>query len=166
MIAIATCSRFVAAAFACVAVGGCAMFKHEAKPEPMAAPVASKVTAAAAERTAVPAMAGPAAPEPVWSPAAPRHLDPVAMIGQTWAFPSADPQRYGDIRLAFRKGSVEASDSGERVTGTWTVERDKLCVTLKPGATGTACYYVTGASATELRIRALPGGERLPLRIQ
>ena len=147
--------RLFAAALASAAVSGCSMFRHDARPEAAAMAPAAPAVAAAGR-----------APEPAWSPAAPRHLDPAAMVGQAWSFPSADPQRYGDIRFVFRKGSVEASDSGERLTGTWTVERDKLCVTLKPGAAGTACYYVTGASASKLRIRALPGGERLPLKIQ
>jgi hypothetical protein len=157
-------SRLCATALACLAVGGCSLWHRDAKPETPAAPVVSK----AASVAAVPAIVLPPVPvpEPVWSPAAPRHLDPAALVGQTWTFPSADPQRYGDIRLTFKKGSVEASDSGERLAGIWTVERDKLCVTLKPGAAGTACYYVTGVAASELRIRALPGGERLPLKIQ
>jgi len=157
-------SRLVAAALACVAVAGCSMLRHEARPEPAATAAVAASGARAAAVDAAPA--SEPGPEPAWSPAAPRHLDPAAMVGQAWSFPSADPQRYGDIRFAFRKGVLEASDSGERLTGTWTVERDKLCVTLKPGPAGTACYYVTGASASDLRIRALPGGERLPLKIQ
>jgi len=159
--------RLFAAALVSAAVSGCSMFRHDARPEAAAmAPAAPAVAAAGRAPVAAVAVEAAPVPEPAWSPAAPRHLDPAAMVGQAWSFPSADPQRYGDIRFVFRKGSVEASDSGERLTGTWTVERDKLCVTLKPGAAGTACYYVTGASASELRIRALPGGERLPLKIQ
>jgi hypothetical protein len=164
MTALAPYPRLAAVALACVAAGGCSMFRHDARPvTPAALPVAMAPSAA---RPSTPAMEVPPAPVPAWSPAAPRHLDPAAMVGQTWTFPSADPLRYGDIRFVFRKGSVEASDSASRLTGAWTVERDQLCVTLKPGPAGTACYYVTGALAAELRIRALPGDERLPLRIQ
>jgi hypothetical protein len=168
MPSVALHSRCCAAALACLAVGGCSLWRHDVKPEAPVAAAVVKAAPAPGSRVSAPMMAVPATPasEPLWSPATPRHLEPAAMVGQTWTFPSADPQRYGDIRLTFRKGSVEASDSGERLTGTWTVERDKLCVTLKPGAAGTACYYVTGATAAELRIRALPGGERLPLKIQ
>ena len=160
--------RFAVLAMACLVAGGCSRFRLGTGPEAPRAPTASKAASAHAPAALVSAREASAepAPQPDWAPAAPRHLDQSAMVGQTWTFPSADPQRYGDIRFVFKKGSVEASDSGERLTGTWTVERDKLCVVLKPGATGTACYYVTGTSPGELRIRALPGGERLPLKIQ
>jgi len=63
----------------------------------------------------------------------------------------------------FRADRVEASNAREHATGTWTVERDKLCIALKSGA---ACYVVTGATPGELQIRVLPDGDRLPLRIQ
>jgi hypothetical protein len=88
------------------------------------------------------------------------------MVGQTWVFPSASPVQYGDNRFVFKRDRLEASNARERATGTWAVERDKLCVTLNSSAWGSACYYVTGSPAGGLQIRVLPDGDRVPLKIQ
>ncbi len=94
------------------------------------------------------------------------HLDPETMVGHTWVFPSASPVLYGEDHFAFKRDRVEASNAREHATGTWTVERDKLCVRLNASAWGAACYYVTGSPQAGLQIRVLPDGERVPLKIQ
>ena len=94
------------------------------------------------------------------------HLDPQALVGQTWVFPSASPVRYGDDRFVFKRDRVEASNARDHATGTWTVEDDKLCVTLNASAWGRACYVVTGSPAGGFQIRVLPDGDRVPLKIQ
>jgi hypothetical protein len=88
------------------------------------------------------------------------------MVGHTWVFPSSSPVRYGDDRFAFKRDRVEASNAREHATGTWSVERDKLCVTLNASAWGSACYYVTGSAPDGLQIRVLPDGDRVPLKIE
>jgi hypothetical protein len=150
-------SRLAAAAFACVIVGGCSMLRQDARPA-TAAPVA----AAARTPAAVPAAPASAAG---WGPVV-VHLDPEAMVGQAWTFPSANPLLYRDIRFVFKRDRVEASNAREHAVGTWSVENDKLCVTLNMGSAGSACYYVTGTPPADLQIRALPDGERVPLKIQ
>ena len=157
--------RLAVAALACLGAGGCSMFRHEAKPATPPAPAASTATrapAAAQQPAPAPSVAASASS---WGLVA-VHLDPEAMVGHTWVFPSASPVLYGDNRLVFRRDRVEASNAHEHATGTWSVERDKLCVTLNASAWGSACYYVTGSPPGELQIRVLPDGDRVPLRIQ
>lgn len=161
--------RLAAAVLACQAAAGCAMLGHDARsaPPPAPAPVPAPAMAPAPAPQGPPAEPHPA-PEPAradWDPAV-VHLDPVALVGQTWIFPSSSPVRYGDDRFVFKRDRVEASNARDHATGTWTVERDRLCVTLNSGAWGTACYVVTGAPAGGLQIRVLPDGDRLPLRIE
>jgi hypothetical protein len=157
--------RLIVILLAAAAVTGCSMLRHEARPATTAAPAPAP---AAAARASTPA---PTAPEPVTAPAANWappifHLDPEALVGQTWIFPSSSPVRYGDDRLVFKRDHVEASNARDHATGSWTVERDKLCVTLNASAWGSACYVVTGSPAAGLQIRVLPDGDRLPLKIQ
>lgn len=94
-----------------------------------------------------------------------RHLDPATMIGQTWTFPSANPGAYGDNRFVFKRDRVEASNAHEHVSGTWSVDSDKLCIVLNASAQGRACYYVANAADGTPQILLLPGRERLPLLI-
>ena len=157
--------RLAVAALACLAAGGCSMFKHEPKPATPPAPATSAATRAPAAAPQPAPAPSPAASVASWDPAA-VHLDPEAMVGHTWVFPSASPVLYGDNRFVFKRDRVEASNAREHATGTWTVERDKLCVTLNAGAWGSACYYVTGSPPGDLQIRVLPDGDRVPLRIQ
>jgi hypothetical protein len=159
--------RLAVATFACLAAGGCSMFRHDAKPATPAAPVAAASAVSHAPTAAPqPASAPPvAASSPGWGLVA-VHLNPETMVGQTWTFPSADPLVYRDNRFVFKRDHLEASNAREHVVGTWSVESDKLCVTLHPGTSGTACYYVTGTPPADLRIRVLPDGDRVPLRIQ
>jgi hypothetical protein len=144
------------------------MFRHEARP----ATTAGAPAPAASSAAHAPAVAAPQpAPPPVVAPAASWdpplvHLDPQALVGQTWIFPSASPVRYGDDRFVFKRDRVEASNARDHATGTWTVERDRLCVTLNASAWGSACYVVTGSPGAGLQIRVLPDGDRLPLKIQ
>lgn len=167
MTAFASPARFVAAAFACGAMAGCSMLRHDSRPGTTAATaapapmVAPSTTAHASAPVPQPA----AEPASNWAPAV-FHLEPSALVGQTWIFPSSSPVRYGDDRLVFKRDHVEASNARDHATGTWTVERDKLCVTLNAGAWGSACYVVTGSPAAGLQIRVLPDGERLPLKIE
>jgi hypothetical protein len=159
--------RLIVVLLAGFALTGCSMFRHEARPAATAAP--APAPSAAARPSAPP----PPAPVPVpvippaanWAPPV-FHLDAEALVGQTWIFPSSSPVRYGDDRFVFRRDRVEASNARDHATGTWTVERDKLCVTLNASAWGSACYVVTGSQAAGLQIRVLPDGDRLPLKIQ
>jgi hypothetical protein len=157
--------RVIAVLVACLAADGCSMLRHEARPAPAPAPS----SAASAARAPAAAPLAPPAPEIAstasWDPAV-FPLDAAAMVGQTWVFPSASPVRYGDNRLVFKRDRVEASNARDHASGTWTVERDRLCVTLNAGAWGSACYVVTGSPAAGLQIRVLPDGDRLPLKIQ
>ena len=142
------------------------MFRHEARPATTAAP--APAPAAAARASTPPPQPAPepvTAPAANWAPAV-FHLDPETMVSQTWIFPSSSPVRYGDDRFVFKRDRVEASNARDHATGTWTVERDKLCVTLSASAWGSACYVVTGSPAAGLQIRVLPDGDRLPLKIQ
>jgi len=157
--------RLAGVLLVCLAAGGCSLFRHDSKPA-TGSPVAAAPAAASAPMAA--AMSAPVASmATTWSPMPLHHLDAATMIGQAWSFPSADPLVYRDVRFVFRSGGrVEASNAREHVTGTWSVDQDRLCVTLNSTAAGTACYVVTGSTPAELRIRALPDGERLPLKIQ
>jgi hypothetical protein len=156
--------RIALAASACFATAGCSFFRHDSPPT---APPPARAAAAPIASTPPPMAAGTAASAPpLWGQTPLRHLDPATLVGQTWIFPSAAPQFYRDQRFVFSADRVEASNAREHATGTWTVERDRLCVTLKPGAEGTACYVVTGTMPGQLQIRVLPDGERLPLKIQ
>ena len=158
--------RSTVAALACLVAGGCSMFKHDPKPATASAPAATASSRApVVAPQPAPAQAPVAASTAAWG-LVPVHLDPETMVGHTWVFPSASPVLYGDNRFVFKRDRVEASNAHEHATGTWTVERDKLCVTLNAGAWGSACYYVTGATPSELQIRVLPDGDRVPLRIQ
>ena len=150
------------------------MFRHEARPVTSAPATPAPLAASAAARAPVAALPAPAVPAaaPSLAPSAAGwglvavHLDPAAMVGQAWVFPSASPVLYGDNRFVFKRDRLEASNAREHATGTWTVERDKLCVTLNSAAGGSACYYVTGSPPGELQIRVLPDGDRVPLKIQ
>jgi hypothetical protein len=157
--------RLAAAALACLVAGGCSMFRHEARPATPSAPAGPTTARASVAEPQPPAVASAAASAASWDPVV-VHLDPEAMVGQTWVFPSASPVRYGDDRFVFKRDRVEASNAREHATGTWTVERDKLCVTLNASAWGSACYYVTGSPPGALQIRVLPDGDRVPLKIQ
>jgi hypothetical protein len=153
--------RLAIATFACLVAGGCSMFRHDAKPAAPAAPAAAASAVAHAPATAPPA----AASSPGWGLVA-VHLNAETMIGQTWTFPSANPLVYRDIRFVFKRDRLEASNAREHAIGTWSVEGDKLCVTLNLSTSGTACYYVTGTPPADLQIRVLPDGDRVPLKIQ
>ena len=160
--------RLVAAALGCLVIAGCSMLRPDARPARPSAPASTPSASAATHAPA--AVRQPASvPEPAaaasWDPAV-FHLDAAALVGQTWVFPSASPVRYGDNRFVFKRDRVEASNARDHATGTWNVEADKLCVTLKTGAWGSACYVVTGSPAAGLQIRVLPDGERLPLKIE
>jgi len=160
--------RLAAVALGCAVLAGCSILRPDARP---AKPSASATAPAASSGAPAPAPARQPAPAPEpaaapnWDPAV-FHLDAAALVGQTWVFPSASPVRYGDNRFMFKRDRVEASNARDHATGTWTVEGDKLCVTLKAGAWGSACYVVTGSPAAGLQIRVLPDGERLPLKIE
>jgi len=162
--------RFAAAVLGCLAVAGCSILRPDARPAKPSAP-ASTPSSSAAPRApaAAPQPTQMLTPEPAaaanWDPAV-FHLDAAALVGQTWVFPSASPVRYGDNRFVFKRDRVEASNARDHASGTWTVEGDKVCVTLRAGAWGSACYVVTGSPASGLQIRVLPDGERLPLKIE
>jgi hypothetical protein len=160
--------RLAAAALGCLVIAGCSMLRPDTRPTKPSAPASTPAASAAAHAPAAARQPAPA-PEPAaaanWDPAV-FHLDAAALVGQAWVFPSASPVRYGDNRFVFKRDRVEASNARDHATGTWTVEGDKLCVTLKAGAWGSACYVVTGSPAAGLQIRVLPDGERLPLRIE
>jgi hypothetical protein len=160
--------RVLIAVLAGLAASGCSVFRHDVRPTAAGAfaPAASSAAhAPAAAPEPTPAPAREIAPTSSWDPPV-FHLDAEALVGQTWTFPSASPVRYGDDRFVFKRDRVEASNARDHATGTWTVERDKLCVTLNASAWGSACYVVTGSPAAGLQIRVLPDGERLPLKIQ
>ena len=155
--------RLAAITLACLVAGGCSMLRHDAKPAtPPASPPAAVAPAPAAAPQPAPAAA---ASGPGWGLVA-VHLNPETMIGQTWTFPSADPLVYRDNRFVFKRDHLEASNAREHAIGSWSVEGDKLCITLNLSTSGTACYYVTGTPPTDLQIRVLPDGDRVPLRIQ
>ena len=159
--------RLAVAALACAGAAGCSMFRHDARPATAAAPAPTASAPRAPVAVPPPAPAQP----PVAASAASSglvavHLDPEAMVGHTWVFASASPMLYGDNRFVFKRDRVEASNAREHAAGTWSVERDKLCVTLNLGSPGSACYYVTGTPPGELQIRVLPDGDRVPLKIQ
>ena len=159
--------RFAVAALACACAAGCSMFRHDAKPATAAAPA----PAASAPRAPVAAPPPAPVPSPVAASAASSglvavHLDPEAMVGHTWVFASASPMLYGDNRFVFKRDRVEASNAREHAIGSWSVERDRLCVTLNLSTSGSACYYVTGTPPVDLQIRALPDGDRVALKIQ
>ena len=154
--------RLAVATSACLVAGGCSMFRHDAKPAAPAAPVAAASAVARAPAAAAPPVA---ASSPGWGLVA-VHLNPETMIGQTWTFPSANPLVYRDNRFVFKRDRLEASNAREHAIGTWSVEGDKLCVTLNLSTSGTACYYVTGTPPADLQIRVLPDGDRVPLKIQ
>ena len=159
--------RLAVATSACLVAGGCSMFRHDARPAAPTAPAAAASAVARAPATAPqPAVAPPvAASSPGWGLVA-VHLNAETMIGQTWTFPSANPLVYRDNRFVFRRDRLEASNAREHAIGTWSVEGDKLCVTLNLSTSGTACYYVTGTPPSDLQIRVLPDGDRVPLKIQ
>ena len=155
--------RLAIAALCALAASGCSMFHHDNRPAGMTPP------------PAVAAKSAPVAPGPVATPAPASaagwglvavHLDPEAMVGHTWVFPSASPVLYGDNRFVFKRDRVEASNAKDHATGTWSVESDKLCVTLNASAWGSACYYVTESAPGQMQIRVLPDGDRVPLKIQ
>ncbi len=156
--------RCLVVALAAFAASGCSMFRHDTRPAPIAAPAPASAPSAAAHVSA-PAPQPAAAPAANWDPAV-FHLEPAALVGRTWIFPSSSPARYGDDRFAFKRDRVEASNARDHATGTWTVERDKLCITLNASAWGSACYVVTGSPASGLQIRVLPDGERVPLKVE
>jgi len=158
--------RVTMAVLAGLAAGGCSVFRHDARPATAGAPAPAASSAAHAPAAAPePVPTHETAPTANWGPPV-FHLDPQALVGQTWIFPSASPVRYGDDRFVFRRDRVEASNARDHATGTWTVERDRLCVTLNASAWGSACYVVTGSPGAGLQIRVLPDGDRLPLKIQ
>ena len=159
--------RIAVATSACLAAGGCSMFRHDAKPAAVATPpLAASAAARAPIAASQPAVASPAAAsKPGWGLVA-VHLNPETMVGQTWTFPSADPLVYRDNRFVFKRDRLEASNAREHAIGKWSVEGDKLCVTLNLSTSGTACYYVTGTPPADLQIRVLPDGDRVPLKIQ
>ena len=166
MTAFASPAHYVAAALACGAVAGCSMLRHDARSATTAASAPAPVAApSAAAHAGAPAPPPAAATASNWDPVV-FHLVPETMVGQTWTFASSSPVRYGDNRFVFKRDRVEASNARDHASGTWSVEADKLCVTLKTGAWGSACYVVTGSPAAGLQIRVLPDGERLPLKIE
>jgi len=170
MLALRPPCRLAAATLGCLVMAGCSLLRPEVRPAKPSAPASTPAASAALRApAATPQPALVPAPEPAaaasWDPAV-FHLDAAALVGQTWVFPSASPVRYGDNRFVFKRDRVEASNARDHATGTWNVEADKLCVTLKTGAWGSACYVVTGSPAAGLQIRVLPDGERLPLKIE
>ncbi len=161
-------TRFrLAAAVACLVAGGCSIFRHDAKPAAPIGPAPAASAVARAPTAAPPPVAAPSvtASSPGWGLVA-VHLNPETMVGQTWTFPSANPLAYRDNRFVFKRDRLEASNAREHAIGTWSVEGDKLCVTLNLSTSGTACYYVTGTPPDNLQIRVLPDGDRVPLKIQ
>ena len=154
--------RLAAAALACVAAAGCSMFHHDAKPA-APPPAAARSPDVAAQPT--PSLASAAASAPGGGLVA-MHLEAEAIVGHTWIFPSASPMLYGENRFVFKRDHVEASNAREHATGTWSLEGDKLCVTLNLSSSGSACYYVTGTPPGDLQIPVLPDGDRVPLKIQ
>lgn len=156
--------RVAAVAIFALAANGCSLFQHDAQSArpPVGVPATASATAPA---TAGSTSVAPAS-LPAWKPDVMRHLDSAALIGQTWTFPSASPQVYGDNRFVFKRDRVEASNAHEHVSGTWSVDGDKLCIVLNASAQGRACYYVTSASEGRLQILVLPSRERLPLQIR
>ena len=157
-------ARLAVVALACAAAAGCSMFHHDPKPV-SPPPSAARTTDAASPPT--PAVA--AAPVPASAPGGglvAMHLEPDAIVGHTWVFPSASPMLYGENRFVFKRDHVEASNAREHAIGTWSLEGDKLCVTLNLSSAGSACYYVTGTPPGDLQIRVLPDGDRVPLKIQ
>ena len=159
--------RLAIAALCGVAASGCSMFHHDTKPATSTAPpaAAAKSASVALPAVATPAPASASASAAGWGLVA-IHLDPEAMVGHTWVFPSASPVLYGDNRFVFKRDRVEASNAKDHATGTWSVESDKLCVTLNSSAWGSACYYVTESAPGQMQIRVLPDGDRVPLKIQ
>ena len=155
--------RRAVAVLACIALGGCSLWHHDAKPG---------ASTAAAEAASVPASMPAPAPLPptsgasTWAVLQPRHLDPATLAGQTWVFPSANPALTRDNRFVFKPDRVEASNARDHAVGKWTIDRDRVCVTLGAGATGSACYVTFETAPGQLQIRVLPDGERLPLTIR
>ena len=156
--------RNVAGAVVVLAASGCSLLHFGGSSPtatataPMALPAAPMASAAAVAAAPVPA--------PAWRPDVIRHLDAASMVGQTWTFPSAHPQTDGDNRFVFKRDRVEASNAHEHVSGTWSVDGDKLCVVLNASAQGGACYYAATTAEGALRILVLPARERLPLQIR
>src|SRR6202000_1130396 len=107
-----------------MAASGCSMLHRDAKPAAPSAPAA----AVAESAPVAPAPAATPAPAPAsaagWGLVA-LHLDPEAMVGHTWVFPSASPVLYGDNRFVFKRDRVEASNAREHAIGSWGVQRDK-----------------------------------------
>jgi hypothetical protein len=160
--------RLFPIALACLAASACSLWEQDPAPVAAGTKAAAAPASTPGARASVPVLAiasAPAGPVSAWGLATYR-LDPEAMVGQTWIFPSANPLVYRDNRFVFRRDHVEASNARDHASGAWAVERDKLCVTLGANVSGSACYYVTGTPPAGLRIRALPDGEPLPLRIQ
>ncbi|MCK9687368.1 hypothetical protein [Scleromatobacter humisilvae] len=158
--------RLAIAALACAGAAGCSMLRHDAKPATVAAPVAAPAARASVAAPPPAPMPAPVAASAASSGLVAVHLDPEAMVGHTWVFPSASPMLYGDNRFVFKRDRVEASNAREHAIGSWAIERDKLCVTLNISTSGSACYYVTGTPPGDLQIRVLPDGDRVPLKIQ
>ena len=159
--------RLVASTVAGVLVAGCAHHPREPRP------VASTRVPAAASTAPVAAPAVPASAEaglPIdpltYRPVVVRHLDASLIEGQTWTFPSSNPQTFKDTRYVFKRGRMEASDVRRHTSGTWTVDNDKLCTVLRAADFGTTCYYVVNAPDGSPQILVLPGGDRLPLVIR
>ena len=160
------------AALACVGGAGCSMWWAQAQPARAASPAPTAPASSPAARS-LPAASTSRSDSPV-SQAPPAagaglvavHLDPATLVGQTWIFPSADPARYGDNRFTFGRDRLQAANARQHSSGTWSVERDKLCVGLEAGGWGSACYYVTRSAAGDWQIRVLPDGDPVPLTIR
>ena len=159
--------RLLSTVVAALAAAGCSITHDDTRRPASAAhaPSSAASVARASAPASQPATIPASVPASNWDPAV-AHLDAQVLVGQTWIFPSSSPARYGDDRFVFRRDRVEASNARDHATGTWTVENDKLCVTLNAGAWGRACYVVTGSPAGGFQIRVLLDGDRVPLKIQ
>ena len=155
----------MASTFAGVLVAGCA--HHPREPRPLAS---TRAPAATAPIAAPAVQAPPDSSLPIdpltYRPVVVRHLDAALIEGQTWTFPSSNPQTFKDTRYVFKRGKMEASDVRRHTSGTWTVDNDKLCTVLRAADFGTTCYYVVNAPDGSPQILVLPGGDRLPLVIR
>ncbi len=162
-------TRLASTALVGLLVCACAHHPREPRQASSTPPAGSPATAvAAAPQPAVdPAGSAQLPIDPLtWRPVVVRHLDAASIEGQTWTFPSSNPQTYRDTRYVFKHGKMDASDVRRHTTGTWTVENDKLCTYLKANDFGTTCYYVTTAPDGSAQILVLPGGDRLPLVVR
>lgn len=119
----------------------------------------------------LPASAPPAASMPPDSapdrPSRWRAVTAADVDGHTWRYAHPrDPGRFGDVRLAFRDGRVEASNARSHTQGRYEVRNGKLCITYDHDSWPASCLsLVEGADgAPMLWTNTL--GRALPLFIE